>query len=126
MFILAYITDFFFQAKVSETARQLNIPIRMVKDTPSFRKGLEEKPSLIIVDLAAKGVDAVELTREAVLEAAGSQVVAFGAHVKAGVLERAAKTGAKVTSRSRFSKELPDLLAIGHRNEATWKTESSE
>jgi DNA-binding NarL/FixJ family response regulator len=111
MFILAYITDFFFQAKVSESARQAGVPIRVVKDIPSFEKELLAEPSLILVDLAVEGADIPALIRGARIRVPDAHIVAFGAHVEAELLEKASEAGASALSRSRFSRQLPKIVA---------------
>ena len=111
MFILACITDFFFQTKVSETARQISAPIRMVSSGSQFELELGDHPSLIIVDLAAGGVDSLALIARARNDLPDTPVVAFGAHVDSELLEQAAQAGARALSRSKFTRLLPEILA---------------
>jgi len=110
MFILAYITDFFFQAKVSETARRVGVPVSLVTSESRFELELKQNPSLIIVDLAADGIDCVALVAKSKNVVPGTPVVAFGAHVKAELLEKAAEAGALALPRSKFSRQLPEIL----------------
>jgi DNA-binding NarL/FixJ family response regulator len=111
MFILAYITDFFFQAKVSETAKQVAVPLKLVTTPSRFTRQLRDKPPLIIVDLAADGTDTTGLIREAKERSPDSRIVAFGAHVDRDLLWKASEAGAQVTPRSQFSSQLPELMA---------------
>ena len=112
MFILAYITDFFFQAKVSETAKQLGVPIKTVTSLSSFELELRQNPSLIIVDLASDGVDCSALIAKTKGDCPTIPIVAFGAHVDAEMLSRAAEAGAdRALPRSKFSRILPEIIA---------------
>lgn len=107
MSILAYITDFFFQAKVEETAKQAEVPIRIVSTQSDFEEALGRNPLLVIVDLAAQGVDVVSLIGQV---KGRVPVVAFGSHVDSGVLKRAAEAGARSLPRSKFSRMLPEIV----------------
>src|SRR5438128_3588874 len=53
--IFAFVDDLFFQAKIQETARKLNVKVEFVKSDKDLAERVqqngEEKPSLIIFDL---------------------------------------------------------------------------
>ena len=53
--IFSFVDDLFFQAKIQETARKLNVKVEFVKSESDLSERMkqngEEKPSLIIVDL---------------------------------------------------------------------------
>jgi hypothetical protein len=53
--IFAFVDDLFFQAKIQETARKLNVKVEFVKSekdmTERVKQNGEEKPSLIIFDM---------------------------------------------------------------------------
>ena len=112
MGVLAFITDLFFQAKVAETAKQVGVPIKIVTSLYKFIPELEEKPSLVVIDLAARGIDSQALISQVKSSIPDLPVVAYAAHVDAELLERAAAAGAdEAMSRSEFSKKLPELLS---------------
>jgi DNA-binding NarL/FixJ family response regulator len=111
MHILAYITDFFFQAKVSETGRQARVSIQIVWNPAEFEKQLQKKPALVIVDLAARDADPGNLIKQVKDRLPDTEVVAFGAHVDTELLQNASRAGARALSRSKFSRELPELFA---------------
>ena len=113
VFVLAYITDFFFQSKVTETAKQVGVPVQIVTSPESFESQLERDPSLIIVDLASDGLESQVLIARAKAFASTTPLVAFGIHLNAGLLRQAAEAGADyVMPRSEFSGKLPDILDI--------------
>lgn len=113
VFVLAYITDFFFQSKVTETAKQVGVPVQIVTSTESFEAQLERDPSLIIVDLASEGQESQVLIARAKALASTTPLVAFGIHLNADLLRKAAEAGADyVMPRSEFSGKLPEILDI--------------
>jgi DNA-binding NarL/FixJ family response regulator len=112
MGVLAFITDLFFQAKVAETAKQVGVPIKIVTSLYKFIPELKEGPSLVVIDLAAQGIDSQALISQVKNSAPDLPVVAYAAHVDTELIERAAAAGAdQAMSRSKFSKQLPELLS---------------
>ena len=63
--IFAFVDDLFFQAKIQETARKLNVKLEFVKSeadlTDKIKLNGEEKPSLIIFDLNNNSVKPLTL-----------------------------------------------------------------
>jgi response regulator RpfG family c-di-GMP phosphodiesterase len=63
--IFAFVDDLFFQAKIQETARKLNVKLEFVKSEADLSDRLklngEEKPSLIIFDLNNNSVKPLTL-----------------------------------------------------------------
>ena len=73
-----------------------------------------ERPSLLIVDLDARWLDAPTLIRALKAAAADTVVVAFAPHVRTAALAAAREAGAdRVLARSAFMRLLPELMASG-------------
>ena len=56
MSVLAYVTDLFFQFKVSETACVLGAQIDIVTSLYHFLHQLEKRPSVVLIDLYAQEI----------------------------------------------------------------------
>ena len=99
--------DIFFQAKILETAKKVGVEVKTVSTPEAV---LQHPARLYIVDLNARcGLAAVEQ-----LATAGNlkPVVAFLSHVQVDLAERARAAGCRqVLPRSKFTQELPALLA---------------
>src|SRR6266567_2664947 len=63
--IFGFVDDLFFQAKIQETARKLNVKVEFVKSESELgdriKQNGEEKPSLIIFDLNSNSVKPLSL-----------------------------------------------------------------
>jgi len=110
--VLVWTGDLFFRAKIEATARALGIPLQVsaaAAAPPGAFGGC-------IVDLDSVG--AAGLARVAEL-AAGHPTVAFLSHVNVELAQRARACGVgEVLPRSRFSAELPQILARLHGESA--------
>ncbi len=112
---LVFVSDLFFQAKIAATARAVSGPIRLI---PSAEALLEEclgQPgSLVIVDLAAAGVDPISLIRTIKKERGNTgppRIVGFHSHVNKELERNAREAGCDlVLSKSVFTKRLPEIL----------------
>ena len=85
--IFAFVDDLFFQAKIQETARKLNVKVEFCKVEKDLvehmKQNGEEKPSLIIFDL--NNVAAKPLTLIPKLKAKlkkGTSIIGFLSHVQ--------------------------------------------
>jgi DNA-binding NarL/FixJ family response regulator len=109
--VLALTTDIIFRAKILETARQLDVRVRVAASGVEFERALAENaPALVLVDLSAGEFALGAIGR---LRAAGSdvRVVAFCSHVQTEQARRGREAGAdEVLPRSRFSRELGQIL----------------
>ena len=73
-----------------------------------------EQPSLLIIDLDARWLDAPTLIRAVKAAVADTAVVAFAPHVRTKELAAAREAGAdRVLARSAFMRLLPELMAKG-------------
>jgi CheY-like chemotaxis protein len=114
--IFAFVDDLFFQAKIQETARKLNVKVEFVKTDKELGERMhqngEEKPSLIIFDL--NNVNAKPLTLIPKLKTKlkkGTSIIGFLSHVQGDLKQKAHEVGCDmVLPRSAFSQNLPQLL----------------
>jgi CheY-like chemotaxis protein len=114
--IFAFVDDLFFQAKIQETARKLNVKVEFVKTDKELgervKENGEEKPSLIIFDL--NNTNAKPLTLIPKLKTKlkkGTSIIGFLSHVQGDLKQKAHEVGCDmVLPRSAFSQNLPQLL----------------
>jgi CheY-like chemotaxis protein len=113
--IFAFVDDLFFQAKIQETARKLNVKVEFCKNEKDLLERIklngEEKPSLIIFDM--NNVNAKPLTLIPKLKAKlkKTSVIGFLSHVQGDLKQKAHEVGCDmVLPRSAFSQNLPQLL----------------
>jgi len=114
--IFAFVDDLFFLAKITETARKLNVKVEFVKTDKELLERVgqngDQKPSLIIFDLNNTAVK--PLTTIARLKAKlkkKTAVIGFLSHVQGELKVKALEAGCDmVLPRSAFSQNLPQLL----------------
>ena len=114
--IFVFVDDLFFQAKIQETARKLNVKVEFVKSESELQEKIksngEEKPSLIIFDL--NNANAKPLTLIPKLKSKlkrGTSIIGFLSHVQGDLKQKAHEVGCDmVLPRSAFSQNLPNLL----------------
>jgi CheY-like chemotaxis protein len=110
--VLAYLDDIFFQAKVTETARQLGIGLQTCTNAPAFAAELAlNKPRLIVIDLNARAnpFEAIEIAKD---RGQDVPLIAFLSHVQTDLAEKARAAGcAEVMPRSKFTRDLATILA---------------
>jgi hypothetical protein len=114
--IFAFVDDLFFQAKIQETARKLNVKVEFVKTDKDLNEKMkengEEKPSLIIFDLnsvSAKPLVLIPKLKTKLKK--GTSIIGFLSHVQGDLKQKAHEVGCDmVLPRSAFSQNLPQLL----------------
>ncbi len=111
--ILALEKDLFFAVKIRDTLRHHDIEARTARTLAAFEQGLalsgEERPALVIVNIATQGIDWEEAIRKA--RAAGYPVLAFGSHMDLDARARALAAGAqRVVANSKFASDMPGLV----------------
>lgn len=111
--ILALEKDLFFSVKMRDTLRHHGMDVKTARTLPAFEQGLaadaEEKPALVIVNIATPGVDWETAIRQA--RASGLPVLAFGSHMDLEARARAMQAGAqRVVANSKFSSDMPGLV----------------
>ena len=114
--IFAFVDDLFFQAKIQETARKLNVKVEFVKTEKDLLDHMklngEEKPSLIIFDM--NNANAKPLTLIPKLKTKlkkGTSIIGFLSHVQGDLKQKAHEVGCDmVLPRSAFSQNLAQIL----------------
>jgi DNA-binding response OmpR family regulator len=111
--ILVLEKDLFFSVKIRDTLRHHGIDVKIVRTLPAFEQGLtataEDKPALVIVNIATVGVDWEEAIRQA--RTHGYTVLAFGSHMDLEARAKAFQAGAqKVVANSKFTSDMPGLI----------------
>ncbi|GHO91409.1 hypothetical protein KSF_014570 [Reticulibacter mediterranei] len=109
--ILALEKDLFFAVKMRDTLRHHDMEVTTVRTLSAFTEKLtaEEKPALVIINIASKGID-----WESAISQAGEQglpILAFGSHMDLEARARALQAGAqKVVANSKFARDMPGLV----------------
>lgn len=117
--VLALVDDLFFQAKLTETARKLDIRLKTVATGAALVEALNgarneaaggDLPRLVVVDLNARqgALEAIEQ-----LQTAGNPVpvIGFLSHVQTELAQRARAAGCRqVMPRSSFTANLSEIL----------------
>lgn len=114
--IFAFVDDLFFQAKIQETARKLNVKVEFVKTDKDLgdrmQQNGDENPSLIIFDLNnanAKPLSLIPKLKSKLKKA--TSIIGFLSHVQGDLKQKAHEVGCDmVLPRSAFSQNLPQLL----------------
>jgi CheY-like chemotaxis protein len=114
--IFAFVDDLFFQAKIQETARKLNVKVEFCKAEKDLLERMQQngegKPSLIIFDM--NNANAKPLTLIPKLKSKlkkGTSIIGFLSHVQGDLKQKAHEVGCDmVLPRSAFSQNLPQLL----------------
>jgi len=111
--ILALEKDLFFAVKIRDTLRHHDMEVTTVRTLPALEERLtatgDEKPALVIINIATKGVDWESAIRKA--REQGLPVLAFGSHMDLEARARALEAGAqKVVANSKFATDMPGLV----------------
>ncbi len=115
--IFAFVDDLFFQTKIKDTARKLNVNVEFVKTEQEILDRLEQNgqapPSLVIFDLNnanAKPLTTIPKLR-AKLKKGSTSILGFVSHVQGDLKLKAQEAGCDaVMPRSAFSQNLPQIL----------------
>jgi PleD family two-component response regulator len=113
--IFAFVDDLFFVAKIQEISRKLNVKVEFVKtdkDIAEKTENVEEKPSLIIVDLNSNGIKPLPvISKMRSKYKKATSIVGFVSHVQGDLKVKAQEAGCDVVMpRSAFSQNLPNIL----------------
>ena len=146
--VFAFVTDLFTQPSIESLAGASGFKLRFIEGLPAegdfpplrpaeplagpagnlVRLVSEARPALLIFDLSAAGIPWESLIGVFKSSAATRRVpiLAFGAHKDAPTLERARAAGAdRVVARSRFMREMPDLIRRMARRPETAELEAA-
>ncbi|MBV9572985.1 MAG: hypothetical protein JOY93_02945 [Acidobacteriales bacterium] len=114
--IFAFVEDLFFQAKIQETARKLNVKVEFCKKEENLLERIkengDEKPSLIIFDLNNANAKPLALIPKLKTKLKkDTSIIGFLSHVQGDLKQKAHEVGCDmVLPRSAFSQNLPQLL----------------
>ena len=109
--IVAYMDDLFFQMKLAETAKHLALEVKVASTAESLLQLLDPPPELVIVDLNARS-QPLAAVRQLRNVQPGIRVIGFLSHVQTDLAQQAQAAGLdEVMPRSKFSINLPDILA---------------
>jgi len=111
--ILALEKDLFFAVKMRDTLRHHDMEVKTARTLQAFEQGLNvedaEKPALVIVNIATRGIDWEAAIRQA--RDAGYSVLAFGSHMDLEARAKALAAGAqRVVANSKFTSDMPGLV----------------
>ncbi len=108
--LLVFVRDLLFSSRIGETAKRLGYACRTARSLEEFRAGLAEPPGLIMLDLAAQGLD-LDGALGAV-EAAGrpAPVLAWTTHALWKATRALHDRCDRVITREQLTAELPELL----------------
>ncbi len=103
MAVFVLVSDLFFKAKISETAKLVGAEIVFAK-SPAEVVGAK----LVVVDLEKFGADAVLVLKK---QNPRAKIVGFLSHVQVDLKKEAQKNGCDlVLAKSEFSKRLAELI----------------
>ncbi len=111
--ILAVLDDLMFTVKINDLAKRAGLTTDFLKSEHDVLERAKENPALIIIDLNARCVQAVELIQKlkAAAETKGVSILAFVSHVQGELKQQAQEAGCDmVLARSAFSTNLPLIL----------------
>ena len=111
MRILAAIQDLMFSSKVTASSR--GKPIEWLKrGTKVAEQVAASKPDVLLIDLAAPQLDAINAIREIKSgDCKATTVIGYVDHTRADVMEAARAAGCdQVLSKGEFARRLPELL----------------
>jgi len=109
--IVAYMDDLFFQMKLAETAKHLGLEVKVASTAESLLQSLDPPPELVIVDLNARSQPLAAVQQLRNLQP-NLRVIGFLSHVQTDLARQAQAAGFdEVMPRSKFSINLPDILA---------------
>ncbi len=112
MKILAAIHDLMFSSKVTASAQ--GRPIEWLKrGTRVAEQVAATKPDVLLIDLAAPQLDAINAIRDIKSgDCKGTTVIGYVDHTRADVMDAARAAGCdQVLSKGEFARRLPELLA---------------
>jgi len=113
--VLVAVDDLFFSSKISETAKQLGVPIVFARSQDEvIARAVTEKPALLIIDLNSTRCLPIETIGQIKDDAdlRHIPVVGFLSHVQADLKVKASMAGCdRILPRSVFTSHLPKILA---------------
>ena len=111
--IASVVDDLFFLAKIRETAKAVGVELVTLDRRKGPSVAAEAHPSLVLVDLNARTLPALECIRalKADPSTQAIPILGFVSHVQDDLIAQARAAGCdKVMARSAFTRQLPELL----------------
>jgi CheY-like chemotaxis protein len=110
--VLVVVEDLLFVVKIADAAKRTGLEAQFVKSETDALAAVAEPPLLVILDLNANSVDAIDLiTKLKGNDRKRLPIIAFVSHVQGELKQRAHEAGADmVMARSAFSTNLPQIL----------------
>lgn len=111
--IVALEKDLFFAVKIRDTLQPQGMRVTIARTLLAFEQHLatrgDDRPSLVIVNIGASGVDWAEAIRKA--RAGDYPVLAFGSHMDLDARAKALDAGAqRVVANSKFASDMVGLV----------------
>jgi DNA-binding NarL/FixJ family response regulator len=110
--VVAYMDDLFFQMKLAETAKHLNVEVKVAASPDALLQLMNPLPKFVIVDLNARNspLQAAQLVRES---QPALPIIGFLSHVQTDLAIQAKAAGfQQVMPRSQFTANLSQILAM--------------
>ena len=109
MKVLAAIHDMMFSSKVNAAAQGRAITW-LKRGTKVAEEVAREKPDVLLIDLAAPQLDAINAIRE-IKQSAPITIIGYVDHTREDVMQAARSAGCdQVLSKGEFARRLPELL----------------
>lgn len=112
--VVAYMDDLFFQMKLAETAKHLQVEVKVAATPDALLQLMDPLPKFVIVDLNARNtpLEAIEKLRA---QQPTLPVIGFLSHVQTDLAAKAKAAGfQQVMPRSQFTANLPQILATAN------------
>ena len=114
MKIVALLDDLFFTSKIREASKPLNLDVEFIKNSDYLSDKIKSmRPSLIIIDLNSKSINALDVIRElkSSEETKGIRILGYLSHVQTDLRKEASDAGCDLLfPRSKFSRDLTHIL----------------
>jgi len=114
-YAVAVLDDMFFASKIKEAAKASGVDVEFIKSEYALHRfNPSAPPSLVIVDLANKSIDPLDIIR--LIKSSGkfgkARVIGYLPHVAKELASRVLNAGYdQVLPRSKLSRELTDILS---------------
>ncbi len=110
--IVAYVTDLFFESKLSQTAQAVGAKMKVVSNLYKFLPELQASPTLVVIDLNAEGISASSLIAQVKQKNPSLPLLVYGDDEQEELIEQARHAGADwVLPRSKFAENLAKVLS---------------
>ena len=110
--VVAYMDDLFFQMKLAETAKHLQVEVKVAGNPDALMQLMDPLPKLVIVDLNARN-SPLEAAQKVRAKQPDLPIIGFLSHVQTDLAAKARSAGfQQVMPRSQFAANLPQILSM--------------